>query len=93
MSAKQEEMFALIGQKDSSQSVSDFCQAHNIRSASFYYWQKKYREQNSEEQGGFSPIVLGSVPVGNPVATVQLPGGALITLYLPEALSYIQPFL
>jgi transposase-like protein len=93
MSAKQEEMFALIEQKDSSQSVSDFCQAHNIGSASFYYWQKKYRELNSEEQSGFAPVELASVPMGSPVATVQLPGGALITLFLPEALSYIQPFL
>jgi len=93
MSAKQEAMFALMEQKDSSQSVSDFCQTHNISAASFYYWQKKYREQNSEEQGGFAPVELGAVPAGSPVATVQLPGGALITLYHPEALSYIQSFL
>ena len=93
MSAKQEEMFALMEQKDSSQSVSDFCQAHNIRAASFYYWQKKYRELTSEEQEGFAPVELGAVPLGNPVATVQLPGGALITLYHPETLSYIPSFL
>jgi transposase-like protein len=42
--SKQERMFALLESKDSDQSVSDFCKEQGIKDASFYYWQKKYRE-------------------------------------------------
>jgi Transposase len=92
-SSKQERMFALLESKDSDQSVSDFCKEQGIKDASFYYWQKKFRGMNSEEQAvGFSAVdVTGAA--GNPVATVQLPGGALITLFHAEAFSYIQPLL
>jgi hypothetical protein len=92
-SSKQERMFALLASRDSSEDVSSFCKAHNIGTACFYYWQKKYRDLHSEQEpAGFAAVEL-SGSVGNPVATVQLPGGALITLFHPEALSYIQPFL
>jgi len=40
---------------------------------------------------GFAAVELSGL-ASNPVATVQLPGGALITLFHPEAFSYIQPF-
>ena len=92
-SSKQERMFALLELKSSDQDVFSFCAAHNIGTACFYYWQKKYRDLHREEEtGGFAAVDL-SGSTGNPVATVQLPGGALITLFHPEALSYIQPFL
>jgi hypothetical protein len=92
-SPKQEKMFALLESRDSDQSVSGFCKEQGIKEASFYYWQKKYRELNPEEQiAGFAGIEVTG-PTGNPVATIQLPGGALITLYHPEAFSYIQPLL
>ena len=63
-----------------------------LRTACFYYWQKKYRELHPEEPARFAAVEV-SGPVSTPVATVQLPGGALITLFHPEALSYIQPLL
>jgi len=92
-SSKQERMFSLLESKDSEQSVSSFCKERGIKEASFYYWQKKYREMNPEEQhAGFAAVEVTG-PAGNPVATVQLPGGTLITLYHAEAFSYIQPFL
>jgi len=92
-SSKQERMFALLASRDSDQSVSGFCKEQGIKEASYYYWQKKCREINPEEQPpGFAAVeVTGSV--GSPVATVQLPGGALITLFHPEAFSYIQVLL
>ena len=91
-SSKQERMFALVASRDSEQSVSSFCQDQGIKEASFYYWQKKYREMNpGEESVGFATVEIE--PLGNPVATVQLPGGALITLFHPEAFSYIQSLL
>ena len=64
-----------------------------IKESSFYYWQKKYREMSLEEKTeGFAAVELTG-PAVNPVATVQLPGGALITLFHPEGFSYIQPLL
>ena len=91
--SKQKRMFALLESKDSDQSVADFCKEQGIKEASFYYWQKKYREVNFEEQPAAFAAVELTGPSGNPVATVQLPGGALITLYHAEAFSYIQPLL
>jgi transposase-like protein len=92
-SSKHERMFALVASRDSDQSVSSFCREQGIKEASFYYWQKKYREMNPDgEPAGFAAVEI-SGPLGNPVATVQLPGGALITLFHPEAFSYIQPLL
>jgi len=92
-SSKQQRMFALLASRDADQSVSSFCQEQGIKEASFYYWQKKYRELNLDEQpAGFAAVEL-AVPVDSPVATIQLPGGALITLFQPEAFSYIQPLL
>ena len=92
-SSKHERMFALVTSRDSDQSVSDFCRERGIKEASFYYWQKKYRDMNpDEEAAGFAAVQIAG-PLGNPVATVQLPGGALITLFHAEAFSYIQPLL
>jgi hypothetical protein len=92
-SSKQERMFTLLESRDSDQSVSDFCKEQGIKEASFYYWQKKYREMNLEGQtSGFAAVELTGA-AGNPIATVQLSGGALITLYRAEAFSYIQPLL
>ena len=92
-SSKHERMFALVTSRDSDQSVSDFCRERGIKEASFYYWQKKYRDMNpDEEAAGFAAVQIAG-PLGNPVATVQLPGGAVITLFHAEAFSYIQPLL
>jgi transposase-like protein len=92
-SSKQERMFALLQSRHPDQSVSSFCKEQGIKEASFYYWQKKHREMHpGEEAEGFVAVeIIG--PAGSPVATVQLPGGALITLYHAEAFSYIQPLL
>jgi hypothetical protein len=50
-------MFALVASRDSDQSVSSFCQEQDIKEASFYYWQKKYREMNpDEEPAGFAAV-------------------------------------
>jgi transposase-like protein len=91
--SKHERLFVLVASRDSEQSVSSFCREQGIKEASFYYWQKKYREMNpDQEPAGFATVDIAG-PLGNPVATVQLPGGALITLFHPEAFSYIQPLL
>jgi hypothetical protein len=92
-STKQERMFALIEQKSPSQDVASFCKEHSIGAATYYYWLKKYREQQVEEQGLPFACIEVSGATGPVVATVQLRGGSLITLYHPEAFAYIQPLL
>jgi len=91
--SKHERMFALVASRDSDQSVSSFCREQGIKEASFCYWQKKYREMNPDEvPAGFAAVEMAG-QLGNPVAMVRLPGGALITLFDPEAFSYILPLL
>ncbi|MDR3712341.1 MAG: hypothetical protein P4L51_05960 [Puia sp.] len=91
--SKQERMLTLVGSKSPEKSVSDFCAEHQITQATFYYWQKKQRQQDPEQDvAGFDAIEV-EMAKGSPVATVELPGGALITFYHPEALSYIQALL
>ena len=91
--SKQERMLTLVGSKSPDQSVSNFCAEHQITPATFYYWQKRHRQQDPEQgAGGFAAVEV-EMAMGSPVATVQLPGGALITFYHPEALSYIQALL
>ena len=91
--SKQDRMLALVGSKSPDQSVSEFCTLHQINAACFYYWQKKYRQQEPVLEGsGFAPVELDG-PSGGPVATVLLTGGALITLYDAAAFSYLSPLL
>jgi hypothetical protein len=94
-SAKQEKMFALVEQKKADQSVKDFCASNNIGEASYYYWQKKFRtgSDTSGLAGAFTPIQVSSAAAGQALATIELPTGSLITVYHPEAFSYIQPLL
>lgn len=86
-------MFALLESKDAGQNVSVFCKDHHISEASFYYWQKKYREVHREETTSGFAAVEWTGTSSSPVATVQLSGGAVITLYNVEGLSYLQPLL
>lgn len=85
-------MFALLETREESQPVTRFCEQHNIKEACYYYWLKKYREANGQEDAGFAAVMVEDT-AGMVVATARLPGGALISLYRSEALSYIQPLL
>jgi hypothetical protein len=87
--SKQDRMLALIASKSPEQSVLEFCTLHQINAACFYYWQKKYRQQEpAVQEAGFSPVELDG-PSGAPVATVRLISGAMITLYDAAAFSYL----
>ena len=86
-------MLALVASKSPEQSVLEFCTLHQINVACFYYWQKKYRQQEPAlEEAGFTPVELDASSV-TPVATVRLTGGALITLYDAAAFSYLSSLL
>ena len=91
--SKQDRMLALVASKSPDQSVLEFCSENQINAACFYYWQKKYRQQElAVEEAGFSPVELGGLS-GAPVATVRLTGGAMITLYDAAAFTYLSSLL
>jgi hypothetical protein len=84
-------MFAMVEELISSKtSRKEFCRQKGISINCFYYWQKKYRNQNQESQAGFiavrpgitsrtgfsQPIVL-SYPNG---IRLQLPAGTPIAM-------------
>ena len=93
MSVKQEKMFALLESKDPAQNVSSFCEAHQLSEASFYYWQKKFREGQPEGSvEGFAAVEWTGSAAGA-VATIQFSTGTLMTLYQVEAITYLQPLL
>jgi hypothetical protein len=88
-STNQAKMFALIEAKQPDQNVGEFCKANGISEASYYYWLKKYRQQNAEVSQGFVPIQVSGSNSTTILASIQLPGGALIHIYSPEVLPHI----
>ena len=89
----QEKMFTLITQKPSDERVEDFCKSHAIKVATYYYWLKKYKRQQRDPEGlAFLPIQVFSSQ-GAALASVQLTGGTIITVYHPEAFSFIRTLL
>ena len=91
--SKQDRMLALVASKSPDQSVLEFCSENKINAACFYYWQKKYRQQEPMvEEAGFSPVELDG-PSGASVAIFRLTGGAMITLYDAAAFTYLHSLL
>ncbi|MEI6947332.1 hypothetical protein V9K67_09080 [Paraflavisolibacter sp. H34] len=85
-------MYALLDQKQPNQSVREFCKANGIKEASYYYWLKKRKEPTPQPEQSFIAIeVSGSA--NTLLASVQLPGGALISIYHPEAFTYVSALL
>lgn len=85
-------MFDLIRQKPQEQSTKDFCSANGIGEASYYYWLKKYRDHTSHTKQSFVPVQV--VPTSSlAVASIQMPGGAIISVYDVQVLSFMQPYL
>lgn len=85
-------MFDLIRQKPQEQSTKDFCAANGIGEASYYYWLKRYKQTDNPPRQSFVPVqVLPSSALV--VASIQMPGGAIISVYDVQVLSFIQPYL
>jgi|SRR5665647_1708400 len=89
----QTKMFALIKEKPSDKSVRDFCKAKDIKESSYFYWRKKSTQQpNSSSLPAFLPIVVTEAEAapGIALASIQLPGGAVITVFNAAVFSFIQ---
>jgi hypothetical protein len=84
-------MFDLVRQKPQQQSTKDFCAANGTSEATYYYWLKKYRQNTAPLKQSFLPVQISS-PSAVVVASIQMPGGAIISVYDVQVLSFMQPF-
>lgn len=76
-----EEMFPLIEEWQSSGLTKKaYCKRKDIPFSLFFYWQKKYNEQ--QQAGGFLPINIGnkSKTSGKGFIEVKYPNGVIIRL-------------
>ena len=88
----QQNMFSLIEKKHPAQTTKEFCAANGISEANYYYWLKKFKQSTGEKHPQFLPVQLA--PADRLViATIQLPGGSLISVYDLQVLSFMQPYL
>ena len=58
---REEEMrFLLDQQLSGGQNIKQFCEANNLSTAVFYYWQKKFRQRgaNTTDKAGFLELGL-----------------------------------
>ena len=91
-SANQQNMLSLQEKKHPEQTTKEFCAANGISEATYYYWLKKSRQASNDQGSSFVPVKF--TPTNQlPIATIQLPGGALISVYDLEVLSFLQPYL
>ena len=58
------------------QSIKDFCKAHGIKEASYYYWRKRLGGKEVKGDSLFSPIEIQAKPGSSVV--VELPGGVIL---------------
>jgi hypothetical protein len=88
-STRRDEMIALIElQKQSNQTNKYFCEQQGIAQSCFYYWQKKYRQEQTGSSG-FVPVLVKrsssglsqSIEINYPSGvSITVPAGANITL-------------
>jgi hypothetical protein len=74
------------------QSIKDFCAAICLGAASYYHWLKKYRQSAGPSKQSFAPVQIAS-PSSFVVTSIQLPGGAVTSVYDLYALSFMQSYL
>ena len=85
-------MLALLESKRPEQTAKSFCAASGISEATYYYWLKRVRQSNKAVASDFVPIQCR--PYDRlAIATIQMPGGSVISVYDVEVLSFMQPFL
>ncbi len=76
-----EDMFAIIEEcQVSNLTKKEFCQQKGIPVSLFYYWQKKYKEQ--QNPGGFIPININARNhISDSLAIeIQYPNGVIVRL-------------
>ena len=66
--------------QNSGLSMAGFCKQKGIAKSIFYYWQKRYKENQST--GGFVPIKVdnGNRPSNSSVIEIAYPNGVIVRL-------------
>ena len=85
-------MFALIEKKHPEQTTKAFCAASGISEATYYYWLRKSTTSTKPSGSGFVPLQVAQADRAA-IATIQMPGGSIVSVYDLEVLSFLQPFL
>jgi len=85
-------MFAILEKKHLEQTTKEFCAANGISEATYYYWLKKSKQSMKVAGSNFVPVQLA--PTDRiAIATIQMPGGSIVSVYDFEVLSFLQPSL
>lgn len=76
------QMFDLVKRAQESElSKQKFCEQHGIAPQTFYYWQKKYREQNSDSSEGFVPLTFNKTKQVPPAfIEIMYPNGTTLRM-------------
>ncbi len=75
------EMYPLVEQwLETRENQSVFCAIHKIPQAVFSYWLKKYRDENSNDQGGKRFVALSVKPSPFADFEVEYPNGVTIRI-------------
>jgi len=61
LTEKQEHMFSLVEQwRASGMTQKQFCKKHQVKLATFGYWNTRYRRRQNEQSGGFVQVASSS---------------------------------
>ncbi len=86
---RKQEMFALIEDSLSSGlTKAQFCKEREISRSRFYYWQRRYRQQQ-EEDAGFLPVDIGGRWVAGDIEIIY-PSGVQVRLGGGVPLSFVR---
>jgi len=89
-----EEMFPIIeAWQESGLSKKSFCEEQGIIKSVFFYWCRRYREEN--EPGGFVPLNLGTSPAFAPGHSIEIqyPNGVLVRLPANTPTNLVRQFI
>ncbi len=88
-----EMMFAKLRDWQASGSTQkSFCEQHNLKHNTFYYWYKQFRKSESSLEDGFVPVTFSQTPA--PVfASVVFSSGGTLQLHQVVSAQYIKELL
>ena len=87
--SRKQEMFALIEDSLNSRlTKTQFCKERKISHSQFYYWQKRYRQQQAEE-AGFLPVQISGRSGAGDIEIIY-PNGVQVRLGGGVPLSFVR---
>ena len=71
----------LVVWRQSGQTVSQFCQRHQLSKASFYYWRSKLEDAQGGRKSSFVSVRASVDPF--PLASIHYPNGVRVDVFMP----------